>query len=111
MGETLMARKLLQVYPQLPDGPGAMEFLDLASQIGATGLTTRHRWPNETEEDLGQVVWLREGQRFRVRPGGLREGVRSAVPGRPARGGRAAGRRARPRGCQRQLVSPAGAQR
>ena len=61
MGETLMVRNLLQVYPQLPDGPGAMEFLDSASQIGATGLTTRHRWPNGTEEDLGQVVWLREG--------------------------------------------------
>jgi hypothetical protein len=68
MGETLMVRNLLYVYPQLPEGPGAVEFLDSSTQVGVTGLTTRHRWPDGADEDLGEVLWIREGQRFWVRP-------------------------------------------
>ena len=67
IGEILIVRNLMHVYPQLADGPGAMEFLD-SDQVGATGVTRRHRWPDGTEEDLGEIFWTREGLRFWVRP-------------------------------------------
>ena len=91
IGETLMVGNLLEVYPQLPDGPGAMEFLDSSSRVGATGVTRRHQWPGGQEEDLGEVVWLPGGQRFWVTPAQFEKEFGRPYPATKGGGGEPSG--------------------